>query len=372
MFQPTRYIEWARRRFGQVRYDLATSGIPTVPFGAPWGVPADPQPAPLAELASVDASGNAWARARAAIARYNGVPEGEALAALGTTHGTWLALATLLSPGDAILLEDPAYEPLLRTAEGVGAQVIRFARPADAGYALDPDRVARAWTSRTRAVLVSNLHNPSGCRASTEALSAVAKLAEERGGFLVVDEVYSPFDAFTDAAGVFRGSARKIAPNVVTVGSLTKCYGLGPERIGWILASAEVIARGEAAMTCSAGALPLSHARDTERAFAAIAALAARTRDLLGTKRERVAAWASAHDVRYSAPAEGLFGFVTLPGRGDLFPEIERAVHEHEVLVAAGCFFGVPDGFRIAWSLPEADLDEGLARLTAALKIARK
>ena len=363
MFQPTRYIEWARRRFGQVRYDLATSGIPTVPREREEG-PREP----VAEGAAADAG----ARARAAIARYNDVPESEAIAALGTTHATWLALATLLSPGDAVLLEEPAYEPLLRTAEGVGAEVIRFARPADTGYALDPGRVARAWTARTRAVLVSHLHNPSGRRASNEALGAVAKLAGDHGAHLIVDEVYSPFDALTDATGVFRGSARKIAPNVVAVASLTKCYGLGPERIGWVLASEEVIARAEATMTCSAGALPLSHARQSEAAFSRITAIAARTRALLGTKRERVAAWAAAHDVTYSEPAEGLFGFVTLPGRGDLFAEIEQAVQEHGVLVAAGCFFGVPDGFRIGWSLPEADLDEGLARLTAGLKIPRK
>jgi aspartate/methionine/tyrosine aminotransferase len=360
MFRPTRYIEWARRRFGQVRYDLATSGIPTVP--------AEERPEPLAYLPS----GEAWCRARAAIARYNDVPEREALAALGTTHGTWLALATLLSPGDAVLVEEPAYEPLLRTAEGVGAEVTRFTRPAEASFAIDPDRIARAWTERTRAVLVSHLHNPSGQRATNEALSAVAKLAEARGGFVVVDEVYSPFDALTDAAGVFRASARKLAPNVVAVGSLTKCYGLGPERIGWILAPEEVIARAETTMTCSAGALPLSHAQQSEASFTRIPALAARTRAILGTKRERVAAWAAAHDVEYSAPAEGLFGFVRLPGRGDLFPMIERAAEERDVLVAAGGFFGVPDGFRIAWSLPEADLDDGLARLSAALKISRK
>lgn len=368
MFPPTRYIEWARRRFGQVRYDLATSGIPTVPSSVPFRGSAEVQSAHVAGLTR----GDAWSRARTAIARYNDVPEQEALAALGTTHGTWLALATLLSPGDGLLLEDPAYEPLLRTAEGVGAEVIRFARPAEEGFALDPDRIARAWTARTRAVLVSDLHNPSGRRAPRQALLAVAKVAEQRGGYLIVDEVYSPFDALTDAAGIFRGSARKIAPNVLAVGSLTKCYGLGPQRIGWILAPQEVIGRVEATMTCSAGALPLSHAEETEGAFSGMTALAQRTRALLGAKRERVAAWAAAHDVWYSAPAEGLFGFAVLPGRSDLFPEIERALHEQGVLVAAGCFFGVPDGFRIAWSLPEADLDEGLARLTAALKIPRK
>src|SRR5580692_6612094 len=248
MFAPTRYLAWARRFYGQARYDLASSGMPTFPL-AELGVP---------EASRLD-DPTGWMRLRQAIAHYNDVPEGEAITALGTTHATWLALATLLSPGDAVLVEDPAYEPLLRTAEGVGAEVIRFARAPESGFALDPQRVARAWTPRTRAVLLSQLHNPSGHRASNEALVAVAKHAAERGAFLVVDEVYSPFDALADAAGVFRASARKLAANVVAVGSLTKCYGLGPERIGWILAPEEIVARAEVTMTCSAGALPLSH-----------------------------------------------------------------------------------------------------------------
>ena len=69
----------------------------------------------------------------------------------------------------------------------------------------------------------------------------------------------------------------------------------------------------------------------------------------------------------WSAPNGGLFGFVSVPGRGDLTPMLEAAAREREVLVAPGAFFGVPGGFRIAWSGPIKTLDEGLARLGEAL-----
>jgi aspartate/methionine/tyrosine aminotransferase len=58
-----------------------------------------------------------------------------------------------------------------------------------------------------------------------------------------------------------------------------------------------------------------------------------------------------------------------MPGSVDLTPAIEAAARDHEVLVAAGSFFGVPNAFRVAWSAPAGVLDEGLARLGEALAL---
>jgi aspartate/methionine/tyrosine aminotransferase len=356
MFAPTRYLAWARRYYGQVRFDLATSGIPTIPL-AELGMPA------AAELD--DPSG--WTRLRDAIATYNGVPPGEAVATLGTSHALWLVYASLASAGDDVLVEEPAYEPLLRAAEGAGARVVRFARASADQFALDPERISRAMTPRTRAVVVSNLHNPSGVRASDESLIAAARIAQARGAYLVVDEVYAPFDELVDDRGTFTRSARKLAPNVIAVSSLTKCFGLSPHRIGWVLAPPEIVTRLDDAITGSCGHLPLPHAHFALRAFSCIGQLAARSRGLLAGKRARVAAWVASQGLVWSAPMEGLFGFACVPGGPDLTPAIEAAAREREVLVAAGSFFGVPNGFRLAWSAPGNLLDEGLARLAETL-----
>src|ERR1700721_4613026 len=100
MFAPTRCLEWARRFYGQVRFALATSAIPglqATDLGMPDPARADDP--------------TAWPRLREAVAAYNEVPAGEAIAALGTTHALWLAYASLTSPGDDVLVETPAYEP---------------------------------------------------------------------------------------------------------------------------------------------------------------------------------------------------------------------------------------------------------------------
>jgi aspartate/methionine/tyrosine aminotransferase len=359
MFPPCRYLQWARRFYGQVRFDLATSGIPSVPYGDLH----------VAERPEIDDAAAAWTALRQAIAAHNDVGVDEVLPALGTTHALWLALAALTSPGDEVIVETPAYEPLIRIAEGVGARVVSVPRDPRTRFAIDPERIARAMTPRTRAIVVTNLHNPSGVRAGDDVLREVARSAESRGASLVVDEVYAAFDSLVDEGGVFRGSARKLSPNVVAVSSLTKCYGLGLERVGWVLGPREMVERAGDALMASAGMLPHSHTRVACAAFSQLPALAARTRSMLARKRERVARWVGSRGLPWSEPAEGIFGLVTVPGRGDLTAAIEEAAREHQVLVAAGSFFGLPDSFRIAWSISEDRLDEGLDRLAGALHL---
>jgi aspartate/methionine/tyrosine aminotransferase len=359
MFERTRYLEWASRHYGKVRFDLATSGIAGIPLESLATPPA---------TSLDDPSG--WEKLHGAIAKYNDVPKNEAVAALGTTHALWLAYASLTSPGDVVLVESPVYEPLLRIAEGVGARIESFAREPSERFRLDPGRVARAMTPQTRAVVITNLHNPSGVRASDDALRETARVAEAHGAYLVVDEVYAPFDELVDGQGIFRASARKLAPNVVAVSSLTKCYGLGAHRIGWLLGPPSIAERAVHAVTATCGALPLVHAHTALRAFADIVRLANRTRATLGAKRRRVATWVETHGWTWSSPEEGLFGFVVVPGAGDLTPVIEAAAHEREVLVAPGSFFGVPNGFRVAWSAAPDVVDEGLERLAGALSAA--
>jgi aspartate/methionine/tyrosine aminotransferase len=230
------------------------------------------------------------------------------------------------------------------------------------------DAVARTMTPKTRVVAVTNLCNPIGVRATDDSLRALAKVAASRGAWLLVDEVYAPFDALVAADGTWRATARHLAPNVVTVSSLTKCYGVGDHRVGWVYGPADVIARAEDAITSNMGHTPLVWASFASHAFDRVADLAERAKKNLEGKRARVAAWvASRKDLRWSAPTEGLFGFATDVSGRDLTDVIERGIAEHDVIVGPGKFFGVPSGFRLAWSIDREKLDEGLSRLSRVL-----
>lgn len=352
MFLPTKYLRWATRHYGSVSFDLGRSGV------SGKDQPALDVPPDLENFAR-------WDELRARIASYNGVAVEEALPAFGTTHALWTAYTSLLSPGDEVLIERVTYEPMHRIAEGVGAMVTCFERAATSHFALDPALVARAMTKRTRVVALTNLHNPGGVRAEDNALREVARIAAAQGAYVVVDEVYAPFGSLCDARGVWGKSARTLLPNIVAVGSLTKCFGLGAHRIGWVLGPRDVIARAEDALTASLGHPPLPWMAIGVRAFDRLPDFGAWSRATMAGKSDRVAAWFAARPhFEWSASREGLFGFaIDKRTQEDLTPRIEWGVRDHGVIVAPGAFFGVPNAFRVAWSIERDKLEEALVRL---------
>jgi aspartate/methionine/tyrosine aminotransferase len=114
--------------------------------------------------------------------------------------------------------------------------------------------------------------------------------------------------------------------------------------------------------------LPLAHANLFTHALARIGDLSARARSLVGDKRERAARWMAARsDLSWSAPESGLFGFAVSSRADDMTSIIEHAATTRGVLVAPGSFFGIPNGFRMSWSIDEDRLAEALDTLGRVL-----
>ncbi|NOU26538.1 MAG: pyridoxal phosphate-dependent aminotransferase [Polyangiaceae bacterium] len=352
MFADTSYLRWARTHFEGVRYNLGSSGEPTQRL----------------DLTGIDVTVAAGpGHLIDAVARHNQVSPEECHLALGASHGLFLAFAALLTAGDDAIVETPTYEPLLRVPEGLGARVIALPRPAHRNYAIDPAELAALMTPRTRVVAVTNLHNPSGARTPDDVLRELAAIAAAQDAYLLVDEVYGSFDALTDDAGIYRSSARRLGANVIAVSSLTKTFGLGPTRIGWVLAPPELRETLEAQLTANVGILAFDLANIGVRAFEQLPQLRNHALARRGTKRERVDAWLRARGLAWSAPREGLFGFVRAPNIEGLGDRIDAGIARHDVVVVPGRFFGDPQGFRLAWTLDEADLDGALERLGRVL-----
>ncbi|MDX1394903.1 MAG: pyridoxal phosphate-dependent aminotransferase [Gemmatimonadota bacterium] len=170
-----------------------------------------------------------------AIAARYGVEATRVCTATGTSGANFLAMAAVLRAGDEVLIECPAYDPILGIAEMLGARALRFDRRFDRGFQPDPDEIEAAMTPRTRLIVLTNLHNPSGVALSSETLAEIGRRADAAGAKVLVDEVYREcaFEATPPLAA-------SLGDTFISTNSLTKSWGLAGLRAGWVIASHDV------------------------------------------------------------------------------------------------------------------------------------
>lgn len=301
-----------------------------------------------------------------AIAHRYGEPPERVLPVAGTSTANFMALACAANPGDRVLIEQPAYEPLPRVAEFLHLQPVPLRRPAGNRFIPDVDSVSGGLAGGARAVVISNLHNPSGLCCPQDVLHTIAELCGRRHATLIVDEVYLDF------AHVNRGCARSTAANlgdhVIATSSLTKVYGLGSLRAGWLLANPETIEQARRVMDH----IMVVNAAPAEalavQALRAIDRLAERTRRLYYANYPVLRDWLASRDDLISYGNDGaLFEFVGVAGVADTRPLCELLAKQYETQIVPGHFFGAPDHVRIGFALENDALKEGLSRLSEGL-----
>ncbi len=296
-------------------------------------------------------------------ARY-GVEPARVATATGTSGANFLVCAALLRPGDDVLVERPAYDPLLAVPRLLGANLVRFDRALDDGFRLDVDRVAAALTRRTRLIVVTNPHNPTGVLTSGDDLRALAALAERHGCYVLADEVY--LDA---VPGPPRPVAATLSPRVITTSSLTKAYGLAGLRCGWALADRDVCEEIRRVRDLVDGSGSVLAERAAAAAFDALPALAERARAILSPNVTRFSAFMTGEPaLNWVVPAGGTVAFPCVRGRGSADDLADRLLSDYGTAVVPGRFFEAPAHFRVALGIPGDVLDRGLDAIGRALR----
>jgi aspartate/methionine/tyrosine aminotransferase len=351
------YLEWARAH-GTVRYSLAVSGVP--PCDVSLLSPS------VDDFTMVADNEYGWPPLLERIARRYGVDPENVVLAHGTSMANHLACASLVEAGDHVVIERPVYDPLVAVPRYLDCEVSFFERRAEDGYALDVARVERAITPRTRLVILSNLHNPTGAAVNRAKLESLARLAESRDFYVLVDEVYLEWNYGVGDDPETR-SAINISPRFVTTRSLTKVFGLAALRAGWILAEAGLATRMRRLNGLFASSMSHPTERLAARAFDNAETLLEMQRARVDQNRSIAARFIAAQQkLSWMPPDAGTVGFVRLEG-GDVDGLVERLL-ANDSLVTPGRFFGVNDHFRIGFGMEADHLNEGLKRLASALK----
>jgi aspartate/methionine/tyrosine aminotransferase len=346
------YMHWAKFKT-PARFALTGSEVPHFRM--------DSLAIGIADLDLDGASHPRYPPLREAIATRYGVTPEQVVAADGTSMANFVAMAALISPGDEALIERPTYEPLVRAASFLGAEIKRFERRPEHRFRIDADAVAAAASERTRLIVLTNLHNPSSALAGDDELRAVAEVARKSNARVLVDEVY------LDSAVPPRRSAAHLGPEFVATNSLTKVYGLSGLRCGWILAEPELAER----MWRVNDLFGVNQAHPAERlsciAFHRIDAVIGDTPEILARNRALFNTFLASRDDLECMPAEhGIVAFPRWLG-GDT-ERLDALLRErYDASVVPGRWFGMPDHFRVGFGYPGDHFEEAVERLAAAL-----
>ncbi len=281
----------------------------------------------------------------------------------GAQNVLYSVFRCLLTEGDEAILLSPPYTMFPGVIASCGAKVVNVPLDVADGFKLDVDAVARAITSDTQAILANFPHNPSGACATRESMTALVRLCEDNGIWLISDEAYSDltYDEPFFSPGMLESD------HVIVVRSLSKSHAMTGWRVGWSVATASLTA---------VIADFVSHVTYGAPGFIQAGALAAITqehsevaamRDAYLERRDRfVATIDKVPGLSAHKPAAGIFCMVDVRDAG--FNGVDFAdqlLEQQMVSVLPGSAFAPElDGFvRVALTVPPEQLEEAARRM---------
>jgi aspartate/methionine/tyrosine aminotransferase len=300
----------------------------------------------------------------AIAALYESVDPDEVVVTSCAEEGIFLVYHSLLASGDHAVVETPCYESALQLARSAGAEVSRWRRSYADRWTHDLEALTSLVQPTTRVLYVNQPHNPTGTLMDPDTFAAVVQLAHDAGLTLFSDEVYreleyDPHDRLPAACDCDE--------RAVSLGSVSKSYGLPGLRIGWLATHDQELRRAvidlkQYTTICSSApseqlsALALRHRGE----------LLARNLGIVGRNLIVLDDFLQRHSETFEwvRPQASAIGFARVSGLGDV-DELCRRLAAAGVLLLPGSVYDEPDHVRLGFG--RANLPEALALLEEAL-----
>ena len=370
---------------------LKAAGEPVIGFGA--GEPDFPTPAHIVEAAVVacrtprfhkytPAAGLPELRDAIAVKtkRDSGyeVTAAQVLVTNGGKHAVYNTFATLLDPGDEVLLPAPywtTYPEPIRLAGGVP---VVLPTHESTGFRVTVDQLEAAVTDRTKILMFVSPSNPTGAVYPPAEVEAIGRWAAERGIWVVTDEIYEHLTYGDHTFSSIATLVPELADRCVVLNGVAKTYAMTGWRVGWMIGPPDVV---------KAAANLQSHATSNVANVSQAAALAAVSGDLSAVAEMRsaydrrgrtmVRLLSDIPDVRVLDPQGAFYAFPNLSAyvgrtvRGvtpaDTVELCGVLLDEAKVALVPGEAFDAPGYARMSFALGDDDLAEGCGRIAALL-----
>jgi aspartate/methionine/tyrosine aminotransferase len=354
-FRKIDYLEWARTHMGRVKADLAKSNIKAV-TKEELGLSLDD-----VQLTSPTEDG--VVELRELIAKRYGVPSAGVLLTSGATMGIWLACCAAVDEGDQVLLESPNYEPLYRALQERGAEIKMLERRFERDWQVDLEELERNAGRSTRAIVLTNTHNPSGAATSPEKMQTIGQIARENRATVIVSEVY-----LDNCFAPGQKPAASLGPNLVSIGSLSKVYGLGGLRIGWMVGPEPILKKARLVLDYVECDLPAPSESIALAALRKGPELVLRCRQIAMRNFAIIREWIGKRgDLQWVEPAGGTVCMIKLPQSLDAQTLCTLLREKYATLVVPGDFFYVRGFIRVSAGMDEDVLRTGLKNIGKAI-----
>jgi aspartate aminotransferase len=374
---------------------LKAAGRPVIGFGA--GEPDFPTPAPIvaaAQAACADPKNHRYTPAaglpelRAAVAektkRDSGleVTAGQVLITNGGKQAVYQAFATLVDPGDEVILPAPywtTYPEAITLAGGVPVVVVTG---PEADYLPSVEQLEAARTPRTKALLWCSPSNPTGSVASREQTEAVGRWAVEHGVWVITDEIYEHLVYDGAEAVSMPVAVPELAETCVVLNGVAKTYAMTGWRVGWMAGPADVIkAATNLQSHLSSNVCNVAQRAALEAVSGPLDAVAEMRAAFDRRRRSIVELLSAIPGVRCPTPRGAFYAYPSVREligkelRGSRIDDtvgLAAAILEHaEVAVVPGEAFGTPGFLRLSYALADDDLRTGVERMGALLAEAK-
>lgn len=309
-----------------------------------------------------EVNGTGLLRERIAALYPNATPE-NVLVTVGASQANSIICSTLLEPADEVVVVSPGYRQVWGLAKNLGCRVHEVELRPEDNWRLDLDRLDSLCNKSTKLVAIVNPNNPTGSILSAAEMKRVVEICAKHGAWLHADEVYCGTEFNKGETPTFWGTYDKL----ICVNSLSKAYGLAGLRIGWAVASPEMVQalwrRHEYAVIAASGpSMKLAEiALQKERRQM----LLDRQKKLSREGHKLVQDWIARQDGLFSIvpPAATSIAFIRchLDMSSLEFAELLRK--KGSVLVAPGGFLGTEHHFRISIGYPAERLGPALDRI---------
>lgn len=371
---------------------LKAAGRPVIGFGA--GEPDFPTPDYIVEAAVAACRDPRWHRYTPA----GGLPElksaiaaktlrdsnykidaSQVLITNGGKQALYNAFATLLDPGDEVLLPAPYWTTYPEAIALAGGKAVEIMTDESTGYRTSVMELDKALTPKTKALVFVSPSNPTGAVYSPAEVEAIGQWAVEKGIWVITDEIYEHLvygDAEFTSMPVL---VPELADNCIVVNGVAKTYAMTGWRVGWMIGPNDVV---KAATNLQ------SHATSNVANISQIAALAAIAGDLTAVDEMKVAFDRRRKTItKMLNEIEGINcpepegAFYVYPSVKNVLGKTFRGktpttsaelatliLDEVEVAVVPGEAFGTPGYIRLSYALGDDDLVEGVSRIQDLLK----